>query len=71
MLYWPISNFSLKNRNQKNLPQNVICDEGAQWLSGRVLDSRPRGHRFEPHPRHCVMSLHRTSSTQEDLSLHN
>ena len=23
--------------------------EGAQWLSGRVLDSRLRGRRFEPH----------------------
>ena len=22
---------------------------GAQWLSGRVLDSRPRGRRFEHH----------------------
>ena len=22
---------------------------GAQWLSGRVLDSRPRGHGFKPH----------------------
>ena len=30
---------------------------GAQWLSGRVLDSRPRGSRFEPHRRHCVASL--------------
>ena len=30
---------------------------GAQWLSGRVLDSRPRGHGFEPHQRHCVVSL--------------
>ena len=30
---------------------------GAQWLSGRVLDSRPRGHRFESHRRHCVVSL--------------
>ena len=28
-----------------------------QWLSGRVLDSRPRGPRFEPHLRHCVVSL--------------
>ena len=27
---------------------------GAQWLSGRVLDSRPRGRGFEPHRRHCV-----------------
>ena len=30
---------------------------GAQWLSGRVLDSRPKGHRFEPYRRHCVVSL--------------
>ena len=30
---------------------------GAQWLSGRVLDSRPKGRGFEPHPRHCVVSL--------------
>ena len=30
---------------------------GAQWLSGRVLDSRPRGHSFEPHGPHCVVSL--------------
>ena len=29
----------------------------AQWLSGRVLDSRPKGRRFEPHRRHCVVSL--------------
>ena len=27
---------------------------GAQWLSGRVLDSRPRGRGFEPHRRHCI-----------------
>ena len=31
--------------------------EGAQWLSGRVLDSMPRGWGFEPHRRHCVVSL--------------
>ena len=31
--------------------------EGAQWLSGRVLDSRPRGRGFEPHWRHCVVVL--------------
>ena len=30
---------------------------GAQWLSGRVLDSRPRGRGFEPHRRHCVVSM--------------
>ena len=31
--------------------------KGAQWLSGRVLDSRPKGCGFEPHQRRCVVSL--------------
>ena len=31
--------------------------KGAQWLSGRVLDSRPRGHGFQPHWRHCLVVL--------------
>ena len=30
---------------------------GAQWLSGRVLDSRPKGSGFEPHRRHCAVVL--------------
>ena len=30
---------------------------GAQWLNGRVLDSRPKGRGFEPQRRHCVVSL--------------
>ena len=30
---------------------------GAQWLSGRVLDSRQRGRGSELHRRHCVVSL--------------
>ena len=30
---------------------------GAQWLSGRVLDSRLRGRGFEPHLRHCVVVI--------------
>ena len=29
----------------------------AQWLSGRVLDSRPRGRGFKPHRRPCVVVL--------------
>ena len=48
---------------------------GAQWLSGRVLDSRPKGRGFKPHRRHCVVSLSKThlsllstGSTQEDPS---
>ena len=31
--------------------------EGAQWLSGRVLDSRLRDRGFKPHWRHCVVVL--------------
>ena len=31
--------------------------QGAQWLSGRVLDSRPKDRGFEPHRRHCVVVL--------------
>ena len=30
---------------------------GAQWLSGRVLDSRLRDRGFEPHQRHCLVVL--------------
>ena len=33
---------------------------GVQSFSGRVLDSRQKGHRFEPHRRHCVVSLSKT-----------
>ena len=38
----------------------IIChglNLGAQWLSGRVLDSRPKGRGFEPHRGHCVVVL--------------
>ena len=31
--------------------------KGAQWLGGRMLDSRPRGRGFEPHRRHCIVVL--------------
>ena len=50
-------------------------ESGAQWLSGRVLESVPRGRRFEPNRRHCAVSLCKThlsllstGSTQEDPS---
>ena len=32
---------------------------GAQWLSGRMLDSRPRGREFKPNRCHCVGSLNK------------
>ena len=41
-------------------PDQTAHREGAQWLSGRVLDSRPKGRGFEPHRRHCVVSLSKT-----------
>ena len=31
--------------------------KGAQWLSGRVFDSRPRGCKFKPRWCHCVCVL--------------
>ena len=31
--------------------------QGAQWLSGRVLDSSTRGRGFQPHRRHCIVVL--------------
>ena len=34
--------------------------QGEQWLSVRMLYSIPRGCRFEPHPRHYVVSLGKT-----------
>ena len=35
----------------------ISCFTGAQWLSGRVLDSRPRGRGFEPHRGQFVVTL--------------
>ena len=37
--------------------------KGAQWLSGRVLDSRLRGRGFEPHRSHCVVVLEQDTFT--------
>ena len=39
------------------LMNSSIWFERAQWLNGRVLDLRLRGRGFEPHRRHCVVSL--------------
>ena len=48
-------NFSEKF--DKILKLNYNFAVGAQWLSGRVLDLRPRGRGFEPHRYHCVVVL--------------
>ena len=36
---------------------HVLYSMGAQWLSGRVLYSRSKGRGFQPHRRHCIVSL--------------
>ena len=41
--------------------------QGAQWLSGRVLDSRPKGRGFELHRRHCVVSLSKNINSSLEL----
>ena len=40
-----------------NQNHGSACAQGAQWLSGRVHDSRPKGRRFKPYGRHCVVVL--------------
>ena len=55
--WWISTNPCCENVN------NRLCaksNKGAQWLSGRVLDSRPKGRVFEPHWRHCLVSLSKT-----------
>ena len=36
---------------------NYSIVKGGQWLSGRVLDPRPKGRGLELHQHHCVVSL--------------
>ena len=50
----------LHRRQFSKISQLGCQKQGAQWLSGRVLDSRPRGRGFEPHRRHCVVVLSKT-----------
>ena len=70
---------------QKYLSNQILYKlpncQGARWLSGKVLDWRPRGWGFKPHQPHCVVvlgqdtlinsSLVLTGSTQEDPFLFN
>ena len=70
-LYWYFveklgQGLSFHNRLQENLHltgqhkrvwYTVLIAYGAQWLSDKVLDSRPKGRGFEPHRRHCVVVL--------------
>ena len=47
--------FSRLNLTEHEISKNIKT--GALLLSGRVLDSRPKGRGFEPHRRHCVVVL--------------
>ena len=38
--------------SEPSLIAYMISSTGAKRLSGRVLDSRPKGSGFEPHERH-------------------
>ena len=49
--------YLLHCRATKLKAQHRFRSEGGQWLSGRVLDSRPKGSGFEPQQRHCVVVL--------------
>ena len=53
------TNKSTAKHEKKNNIKDVFVWrlEGAQWLSGRVLDTRPKGRGLEPHRRHCVVVL--------------
>ena len=46
---------------------HVWLASGAQWLSGRVLDSRPRGRGSEPHRRHCIVPLNKNIDPSLEL----
>ena len=46
-----------KTKNIEEMQSWQISIQGAQWLSGRELDSRPKGRGFEPHRSHYVVVL--------------
>ena len=52
-----LAGLQIRVRIEKLFSLFLIQNKGAQWLSGRVLDSRPKGRGFESHRRHCVVSL--------------
>ena len=49
------------NKRRQRMDSEIQCPTTlncrAQWLSGRVFDSRPKGRGLAPHRRHCVVVL--------------
>ena len=44
-----------RNLSKKKIGELQHLLKGAQWRSGRLLDSRPRGRGFEPQRLHCIV----------------
>ena len=62
MRFWHVASTNSEGLNEPAHMHSPItaftsCIQGAQWLSGRGLGSRPKGRGFEPHRRHCVVVL--------------
>ena len=54
---------SLSKRQKKCFQDLLSLNAGLKYyrmLSGRVFDSRPKDRGFEPHRRHCAVSLSKT-----------
>ena len=50
-------NVKINQAKSSRLSKSSAASFHLMWVSGRVFDSRPRGRGFEPHRRHCVVSL--------------
>ena len=58
--------WSFSNKQKGIIHDHFLVFLCKMWeLSGRVLDSRPKGRRFEPHWCHCIVSLSKTHSCLE------
>ena len=55
MLFAKLGRQVFSHRGPFKIKQQVFL--GGQWLSGRVLDWRPKGGGFKPHRCYCVVSL--------------
>ena len=47
----------VRNLSKKKIGELQHLLNGAQWLSGRLLDSRPRGRGLKPQRLHCAVVL--------------
>ena len=57
--YWKMTSFMALDGATLFLRLKEVTNtcSGGQRLSGRVLDSRPKGRGFEPHRRHYIVVL--------------